>query len=53
VSLYAVDNVGFEEEGTVLVGTKEFVDHFRCGVESDRVYFDFIKSRYDGRTRDA
>jgi hypothetical protein len=46
VCLYAVDDVGFEEEGSVLVGTDEFVDHFRCGMESDRMGSDWrVKGR--------
>jgi len=38
--MYAVDNVGFEKEGSVFVGTGEFVDHFRCKMAPDRMRCD-------------
>lgn len=46
--LYTVDDVGFEEEGSVLVSTDEFVDHFRYGMESDRMCSDLESQRTKG-----
>lgn len=43
--MYTVDNVGFEEEGSVLVGTEEFIDHFRCEMGPDRVRSDLKVKR--------
>lgn len=40
VCMYAVDDVGFEEEGSVFVGTDEFVDHLRSRIAPDRMSYD-------------
>jgi len=40
VGMYAVDNVGFEEEGSVFVGADEFIDHLRSRIALDRMGYD-------------
>lgn len=40
VGMYTVDDVGFKEEGSVFVGTDEFVDHLRSRIAPDRMSCD-------------
>ncbi len=50
--MYAVDNVGFEEEGSVFVGTDECIDHLRCRIAPDRMNCDLYKvKRRRGTTK--